>query len=177
MDLFTLSAKLTLDSSEFDRDIGSAEQKGSSLGDKLSGVGSVVSKGFQVAGAAATAAITAVSGLAKSAIDAYSNYEQLTGGVETLFKDSSGTIIEYAKNAYQTAGVSANTYMEQVTSFSASLLQSTAGDTAAAAEIANRAMVSMSDNANKMGTDMASIQNAYQGFAKGNYTIELMSAA
>lgn len=171
MDLFTLSAKLTLDSSEFDRDIGSAEQKGSSLGEKLSGVGSVVSKGFQVAGAAASAAITAVSGLAKSAIDAYAQYDQLTGGVKTLFDTSADTVIGYAQKAYLTAGVSMNTYLEQVTSFAATLNKSTKNNYEESAEIANRAMISMSDNANKLGTDMASIQNAYQGFAKGNYTM------
>lgn len=97
--------------------------------------------------------------------------EQSLGGVETLFKDSAETIKQYAANAYKTAGVSANSYMEQVTSFSASLLQSLDGDTAKAAEYANRALVDMSDNANKMGTDIGSIQWAYQGFAKANYTM------
>lgn len=97
--------------------------------------------------------------------------EQSIGGVETLFKDSADTIKQYAAEAYKTAGVSANSYMEQVTSFSASLLQSLDGDTAEAAEYANRALVDMSDNANKMGTDIESIQYAYQGFAKANYTM------
>ena len=103
--------------------------------------------------------------------------QQSMGGIETLFKDSADTVKAYAARAYETAGLSANAYMEMVTGFSASLLQGMGGDTAAAAEIADIAMQDMSDNANKMGTDMQSIQNAYQGFAKNNYTINLMSAA
>lgn len=121
--------------------------------------------------AAATAGTVAVGKLAQSAISAYSDYEQLVGGVETLFKTSSATVMQYANNAYKTAGLSANEYMDTVTSFSASLLQGLGGDTEAAAQIANKAIVDMADNANKMGTDMASIQYAYQGFAKQNYTM------
>ena len=107
----------------------------------------------------------------KQAISSYAEYEQLVGGVETLFGDSAGQVEEYANQAYKTAGISANRYMEQVTSFSASLLQGLGGDTAKAAEIGNMAVIDMADNANKMGTDLASIQNAYQGFAKQNYTM------
>lgn len=107
----------------------------------------------------------------KSAIDSYANYEQLIGGVETLFKDSSGIIENYANNAYKTAGLSANDYMETVTSFSASLLQSLKNDTSKSAEVADMAITDMADNANKMGTDMSMIQSAYQGFAKQNYTM------
>lgn len=107
----------------------------------------------------------------KSAIESYANYEQLIGGVETLFKDSAGIVENYANNAYKTAGLSANEYMETVTSFSASLLQSLNGDTAKSAKVADMAISDMSDNANKMGTDMSMIQNAYQGFAKQNYTM------
>ena len=121
--------------------------------------------------AAATAGTVAVGKLAQSAISAYSDYEQLAGRVETLFKTSSATVMEYANNAYKTAGLSANEYMDTVTSFSASLLQGLGGDTEAAAQIADKAIVDMADNANKMGTDMASIQYAYQGFAKQNYTM------
>ena len=97
--------------------------------------------------------------------------EQSLGGVETLFKDSADTVKSYANDAYKTAGLSANEYMENVTGFSASLLQSLGGDTSKAAETANMAMIDMSDNANKFGTDMQDIQNAYQGFAKQNYTM------
>lgn len=110
-------------------------------------------------------------------INAGGALQQSVGGVETLFKDSADTVKAYAAQAYQTAGLSANDYMEATTSFAASLLSSVSKDTEAAAQLANMAMVDMSDNANKMGTDMASIQNAYQGFAKQNYTINRMSAA
>ena len=141
----------------------------------VSQFGSALKSGLAVAAKAAAAATAAAAGaviaLTKSAVENYGEYEQLVGGVETLFKDSAGTVEEYAKNAYQTAGLSANQYMETVTSFSASLLQSMGNDTAAAAEKADRAITDMSDNANKMGTDMQSIQNAYQGFAKQNYTM------
>lgn len=149
---------------------------GSSLGSKVvSGFGSTIKKGFALAAKAGIATISAASAgigaIVKSSASAYADYEQNIGGVETLFKDNADTIIKYASEAYKTAGISANDYMQNVTSFSASLLQGLGGDTAQAAEIANEAMVDMSDNANKMGTDISSIQNAYQGFAKQNYTM------
>ena len=122
-----------------------------------------------VAGAAAAAA--GLVALTKSAIANYAEYEQLVGGVDTLFKGSSKKVQKYADNAYKTAGVSANQYMETVTSFSASLLQSLSGDTEKAADVADMALTDMADNANKMGTAMGSIQDAYQGFAKQNYTM------
>lgn len=125
----------------------------------------------KVGAAAVSAAATGIAVLTKKALNNYAEYEQLVGGVDTLFKDSSTKVQEYAANAYKTAGLSANEYMDTVTSFSASLLQSLGGDTEAAADMANVAIADMSDNANKMGTDMASIQNAYQGFAKQNYTM------
>lgn len=125
----------------------------------------------KVGAAAVGAAATGIAVLMKNALNNYAEYEQLVGGVDTLFKDSSAKVQEYAANAYKTAGLSANEYMDTVTSFSASLLQSLGGDTEAAADMANVAITDMSDNANKMGTDMASIQNAYQGFAKQNYTM------
>lgn len=125
----------------------------------------------KVGAAAVGAAATGIAVLMKNAFNNYAEYEQLVGGVDTLFKDSSAKVQEYAANAYKTAGLSANEYMDTVTSFSASLLQSLGGDTEAAADMANVAITDMSDNANKMGTDMASIQNAYQGFAKQNYTM------
>lgn len=120
---------------------------------------------------AASAAFAAAAEFVKSSVDAYANYEQLVGGVDTLFKESSEQLQAYAEDAYKSAGMSANQYMEMSTSFAASLLQSLGGDTAAAAEYANQAIIDMSDNANKMGTDIAMIQNAYQGFAKQNYTM------
>lgn len=125
----------------------------------------------KVGATAVGAAATGIAVLMKNALNNYAEYEQLVGGVDTLFKDSSAKVQEYAANAYKTAGLSANEYMDTVTSFSASLLQSLGGDTEAAADMANVAITDMSDNANKMGTDMASIQNAYQGFAKQNYTM------
>lgn len=119
------------------------------------------------AGAVATAFI----GVVTASVKARGEIEQSIGGVETLFKDSADEVIKNANNAYKTAGMSANEYMQNVTSFSASLLQSTAGDTQKAGKIADMAMIDMSDNANKMGTSMEAIQNAYQGFAKQNYTM------
>lgn len=107
----------------------------------------------------------------KSAVGHYAEYEQLVGGVETLFKDSSGKLIGYAEKAYKTAGMSSNQYMDTATSFAASLIQGLGGDTAKAVELTNLAITDMSDNANKMGTDITSIQDAYQGFAKQNYTM------
>ena len=135
---------------------------------QLSPVASAVVKGLAAVTAAAAAVFTSV---AKQSIVDYSDYEQLVGGVETLFKSSSDKVVAYANNAYKTAGMSANEYMETVTSFSASLLQGLGGDTEAASVIADQAITDMSDNANKMGTDMEMIQNAYQGFAKQNYTM------
>lgn len=116
-------------------------------------------------------AVAALAGVGKSALDAYATYEQAVGGVDTLFKDASGTVQKYAAEAYRTAGVSANEYMTQVTSFSASLISSLGGDTAKAAELGNTAMIDMSDNANKMGTDIETIQQTYQSLARGNYAM------
>lgn len=143
---------------------------------KLSGkLGSLANNalGFatKAAGAMATVATGAVVALAKLSIDQYAQYEQLVGGVETLFKKSSNQVLQYANNAYKTAGMSANEYMNTITGFAASLLQGLGGDTKKAAEIGNRAVQDMSDNANKMGTSIEMIQNAYQGFAKQNYTM------
>lgn len=114
---------------------------------------------------------SAMVDVGKQALNSYAEYEQLSGGVETLFKDSAGTVENYANEAYKTAGLSANEYMSTVTSFSASMLQSLGNDTQKSAEYSNRAIIDMSDNANKMGTSMEMIQNAYQGFAKQNYTM------
>lgn len=137
----------------------------------LGKIGSAVSTAVKASAAAVGAASAGVAALGTACINAYADYEQLAGGVETLFKDSADTIQTYADNAYKTAGLSANEYMETVTSFSASLLQSLDGDTEKAAAAADLAITDMADNANKMGTAMESIQNAYQGFAKQNYTM------
>ena len=137
------------------------------------GVGAGLAAGVTVAVAAATGALIDLS---KQSLQSRADLEQNLGGVETLFGKNADKVVANAKKAYQTAGVSANEYMQGVTSFSASLLQSLAGDTSKAADVADMAFRDMSDNANKFGTDMGAIQNAYQGFAKQNYTINLMSA-
>lgn len=137
----------------------------------LGKIGSAVNTAVKASAAAVGAASAGVAALGTACINAYADYEQLAGGVETLFKDSAETIHSYADNAYKTAGLSANEYMETVTSFSASLLQSLDGNTEKAAAAADLAITDMADNANKMGTAMESIQYAYQGFAKQNYTM------
>ena len=151
----------------------SAEKTGTSIGDIFKGVmtSQVVTKGISMVTSGIKSAVDGVITLGKSVVSAYADYEQLVGGVDTLFKESSATVQKYAENAYKTAGLSANAYMETATGFAASLIQSLDGDTAKAAEMADMAITDMSDNANKMGTDMAAIQNAYQGFAKQNYTM------
>ncbi len=176
-----------------------ATNSASKMSSVMKGIGSSaikVGKGLAVAGAAAATAVTA---LVSKSVGAFADYEQLTGGVETLFGASGRSVEEYAQSvgksvsdiqgkydslmsaqnavlenankAYMTAGMSANEYMDTVTGFSASLISSLGGDTNKAADYANSALVDMSDNANKMGTDMESIKNAYQGFAKQNYTM------
>lgn len=192
MDLFDLFIKIGVNDQ--------ASSHVSELSDKLS-------NGLKVAAGIGTAAVSAASAavvaLTKNAVENYAKYEQLVGGVETLFGTGGMFLEEYAKseglsidkaqrqygvlikaqktvldnaaNAYKTAGLSANEYMETVTSFAASLVQSLEGNTLEAAKLANTAITDMSDNANKMGTDMSMIQNAYQGFAKQNYTINIHS--
>ncbi len=168
MDVFDLVAKIRLDSSEYESGVGKARSTFSNL---ASGVKTGLSTVAKVGGAAVAAGAAGVVALTKMGVEGYAQYEQLTGGVETLFKTSQGTVMQYAENAYKTAGMSANQYMETVTSFSASLIQSLDGDTAKAAEVGNMAITDMSDNANKMGTSMEMIQNAYNGFAKSNFTM------
>lgn len=156
---------------EYGKEVKKAGEDSEEAGKKFDKV-KTAATALGTAAAAATAALAAAAiKLGKEVISAYADYEQLVGGVETLFKDSSGKVMEYANDAYKTAGLSANEYMETVTGFSASLISSLGGDTEKAAEYANMAITDMSDNANKMGSDMASIQNAYSGFAKQNYTM------
>lgn len=144
---------------------GEADSAGESVGSRLVGK---IKTALAAAGIGAAITKTISASLNEGAA-----LEQSIGGVETLFKSSADTMKKYANEAYRTAGLSANEYMETATSFAASLITSCGNDTAAAAEVANRAMTDMSDNANKMGTNMQDIQNAYQGFAKQNYTINL----
>lgn len=145
---------------------------GRSFGGSFGGAAATAAKaGLAALAAAAAAAVAGVVKVTGAALESYASYEQLVGGVDTLFKESSGKLQAYAAGAYKTAGMSANQYMEQATSFSASLLQSLGGDTEAAVEYANMAITDMSDNANKMGTNMGRITDAYQGFAKQNFTM------
>lgn len=173
MELFELLGIIALQGrDEFNRDLDSVSNKTEKFANKLkNGLGKAAKIGAKAVTASLAVAGAAITAITKNAVENYAEYEQLVGGVETLFKDSADTVMQYAENAYKTAGLSANDYMETVTSFSASLLQSLGGDTAKAAEMADLAITDMADNANKMGTDMASIQNAYQGFAKQNYTM------
>ena len=169
MNLFDLAAKITLDTSEFDDKMSESEGKGKSLANTLKS--GLATAGKVVAGAVAAGA-TAVTALTTSAVRAYADYEQLSGGVEKLFgKDASSTMMKYAQDAYRTAGMSANQYMEQSTSFAAALIQSYEGDAMAAANQANKAMMAISDNFNTFGGDISSVQSAFQGFAKQNYTM------
>ena len=175
MDLFELNGRVVVNLADALKAFDEIQKEGQKTQSKLSKFFSGVGKGAAVVGKAVgvgmMAAGTAVAGLVGNATSAYAEYEQLVGGVDTLFKDSSAKVQEYAQKAYETAGMSANEYMNTVTSFSASLLQSLGGDTEKAADKADVAIRDMSDNANKMGTSMEMIQNAYQGFAKQNYTM------
>lgn len=158
MNLLDLAVKITCD----DQASGEVDKIGDGIKNKLGAAAK--------AGVAAVAAVgTATIAIGKTALDAYSNYEQLVGGIDTLFKSSSGKMQQYAANAYQTAGVSANRYMEISTSFAAALINSLGGDTEAAANMANTAITDMSDNANKMGTSLETVQEAYMSLSRGNY--------
>ena len=203
MNLFEIFAKISVDTKDYENGLNEASEKTSAFGEKLK---SGLATAAKVGAAALSAASAGVVALTKAAVENYAEYEQLVGGVETLFGLGGQSLKEYAESvgqtseealhswlelttgqrkvlnnadeAYKTAGLSANDYMQTVTSFSAALIQSLDGDTAKAADIADQAIIDMSDNANKMGTAMESIQVAYQGFAKQNYTINyLMSAA
>lgn len=158
MNLLDLAVKITCD----DQASGEVDKIGDGIKNKLG----IAAK----AGVAAVAAVgTATVAIGKTALDAYSNYEQLVGGIDTLFKSSSAKMQQYAANAYQTAGVSANRYMEISTSFAAALISSLGGNTEAAADMANTAITDMSDNANKMGTSLETVQEAYMSLSRGNY--------
>nr|DAG68642.1 MAG TPA: tail tape measure protein [Caudoviricetes sp.] len=158
MNLLDLAVKITCD----DQASGEVDKIGDGIKNKLG----IAAK----AGVAAVAAVgTATIAIGKTALDAYSNYEQLVGGIDTLFKSSSAKMQQYAANAYQTAGVSANRYMEISTSFAAALISSLGGNTEAAADMANTAITDMSDNANKMGTSLETVQEAYMSLSRGNY--------
>lgn len=160
MNLFELFVKIGVD-----------DQASGKLGELSGKLGNGLKTAAKIGTAAVGAAAAGIGALTKVAVDNYAEYEQLVGGVETLFKENSGLIQELASNAYKTAGISANSYMEQATAFSASLIQALGGDTAAASAYANRAILDMSDNANKMGTDIETIQMTYQSLMRGNYAM------
>lgn len=174
-DVFKVVGKYVVETAEAKNNINEvtnqAEESTSKIGNLFSSMGDTIMKVGQTVAIGVGAAATAIVGVTKSAVDSYGEYEQLVGGVETLFKDSADIVMQYANNAYKTAGLSANEYMETVTSFSASLLQGLGGNTEQAAKTADLAITDMADNANKMGTDISRIQDAYQGFAKQNYTM------
>ncbi len=149
-------------------DQGGLKKGMTTIGKTARSVGSTIAKSFAAIGVAAAAATVAIT---KMAVSAYADYEQLVGGVETLFKGSAQKVIDYANDAFYTAGISANEYMENVTAFSASLLSSLGGDTEKAADVANAALISIADNANKMGSAYESVQMAFQGFAKQQYML------
>ncbi len=158
------------------KELANTEKEMTGSGSKISGAFSTIGKKAGTALkvgllGAATTAVASATALVKNAVSEFANYEQLVGGVDTLFKGASGEVQQYASQAFKTAQISANEYMETVTSFSASLIQSLGGDTTKAAKYADSAIIDMADNANKMGTSMEMIQNAYQGFAKQNYTM------
>jgi phage-related protein len=167
--------KIVIDVKVGDSDVKRARDSIEDLADSAERSGTRLRTALKIALGAAVATVAAagvtLGKTISSAITEGADLEQSLGGIETLFKSSADTVKKYANEAYRTAGLSANAYMENVTSFSASLLQSLGGDTAKAADVANMAMIDMSDNANKMGTNMQDIQNAYQGFAKQNYTM------
>ena len=206
-ELFTLLGRVAVDTQEANESLDNTVDKAGKSESKLSSINGKIGNGLQklakagaiILATTATVATTALVSLSTKAVQCYADYEQLVGGVETLFGAGSQSVEEYAESigksvddvsdkyndlmkaqdavldhankAYETAGLSANEYMETVTSFSAALISSLEGDTVKAAEVADKAIVDMSDNANKMGSSMESIQNAYQGFAKQNYTM------
>ena len=177
MDIFNLYAKLSLNTDDYEKGVEKAKGGASSLMDVFSGtlLGNVVSDGLRtvangITEIGKTAANMAVS-IGKASLDSYADYEQLVGGVETLYKDSAATIEKYAQTAYKNVGLSANDYMDTVTSFAASLVSSLSGDTEKAAEMSNTAISDMADNWNKMGSSVQSVQDAYRGFSKQNFTM------
>lgn len=175
MNVFELFASLKLDDKEFEKGLTDSEKKahevGKSIGSALKSGAELVGKAVKGVGIVAGGAAAAITPLVKKSVDAYSETQQLIGGIETLFKGDADKVSEYARNAFKTAGISANDYMEQTIGISASLIQGLGGDTSKAADIANMAIVDMSDNVNKMGTTMESVQNAYSGLARQNFTM------
>lgn len=168
MDLMKLKATLSLDKSGYEQGLRDAEGEATGLGGKLAGGAKVLAKGFAIAGVAAAGAVTAMT---KAAIDGYADMEQLKGGVETLFGDYASTVTKNANDAWKTAGMDANQYMETTIQSAAAMINSLGGDQKKAAEMSDMAITDMADNVNKMGTTMESVQDAYRGFSRGNFTM------
>lgn len=182
MDVYNLCAKLVLDSSEYEKELQNAKKSAgglSGLFGKVGSAASTVGKGIlnvaanvaTVSAAATTAGAAAVSALTTLAVNSYADYEQLVGGVETLYKDSAAKVQQYAADAYKTSGMTANEYMTTATSYAAALVSSLGGDTEQAAELSNMAVSDMADNWNKFGSSADSVQAAYNGFAKGQFQL------
>lgn len=171
MDLFDLVAKITLDSSEYEKGIKGAEEGTSALSSKWSMFGKVATGVGVAAVAAVGVAAAGVTKLTKQSIEAYKNYEQLAGGVKKLYGDASDEVMKFANEAYKTSGMSANQYMEQATTFSAALINSLNGDASAAAKQTDVAMRAIADNFNTFGGDIQNIQNAFSGFARGQFNM------
>ena len=173
MNLFELSAKLSLDSSEYEQGINSAVQKSNTFGDVLKAnlLSDTIRMGLTALWEALKRVSQAFIEIGKQAVEAYANYEQLAGGVETLFGDSAQRVLNDANQAFKTAGMSMNEYMETSIQSAASLISSLGGDQAKAAEMMNMSITDMADNVNKMGTTMEGVQNAYRGFSRGNFTM------
>lgn len=160
IDFMKLKASLSLDSDEYEKGLSRSEKLAKGFG-----------KAFKAGAIAVGAAATAVGVLTKNAVASYAEYEQLAGGVKKLYNTAADEVMQYANEAYKTSGMSANQYMEQATSFSAALVNSLNGDFSAAAKQTDVAMRAISDNVNTFGGDVANVQNAFQGFAKQNYTM------
>lgn len=176
MNIFQLFGEIAIDNSkaneQIDKTTKGAKKLASTMKSAFATAGKAAVKAGKVIAAGVAAGTAAMGKLVKSALDGYADYEQLEGGVKKLFgEDAQKLVMEYAKNAYKTAGLSANEYMDTVTSFSASLISSLGNDTVAAAKYADIAITDMADNANTFGTSMEDIQNAYKGFSKQNYTM------
>lgn len=175
MDLFDLVATITLDTSQYEKKMGEAEGKAKKAASESSGKWAKFGKAAKVAGVATAAAVGAaaagIGALTKKSVEAYAEYEQLVGGVKKLYGESADELMKYANEGYKTAGMSANKYMDLATSFSAALINSLEGDTSKAAKQTDVAMRAISDNFNTFGGDISNIQNAFQGFAKQNFSM------
>lgn len=186
VDIFDLVAKIKLDTSDFEKGVKKSKGDLDDFGKSASTFGQVlkanlvsgaITKGLSLLGSAIKSVTGSMAGLIKQSVSAYGEYEQLVGGVETLFGESAYKVLEDSKTAFKEAGMSMNEYMETSIQSAASLINSLDGDQAKAAELMKISITDMSDNVNRMGTTMEAVQNAYRGFSRGNFTIKLMSAA